>query len=531
MDNSVKWKSILEINKLLASTLNIDEVLSTLVHSAKNLIVNADISIIYLYDQTSNSLKFASGRGVNEKYLKKIAFSLREAMTGEVFSSKKSILCNTHEEINEYLKSMSSENYYLYYKGMNERVIKSSFSVPLIANNICLGTIAISNYKENKSFTSEDLNYVEALANQASIAITNSQLFKQVEEKNEELNKINSIRSIFTKVMLENGGIAQILHVLSRLTNNNFTIVNDYQGNQDFAYPIKHGEEILTYLISQIPLSELTKMELLILNQASVTIELELMKKNIWFEKELEEKGRLFEKVLSNCNEKNIYTLFDNNVPNYTYCLIIDGLECSLWNTKNSFEKERFFRHLESKLSHITQKSTLLIYNGQIVIITSLNETNNVVDLTNELYFWFSSENIIIGVGRPVIPQSITYTFEEAKAAIVFNENKNLNGIVHFQNIGYERLLNRIDYNTKNYFVQDHLSLLNEADCVYLQTLEALIANDRKKQETADTLHIHVNTLYKRVQKIQQILNVDLESENDWINIVIACKLYRSMSD
>ncbi|WP_252316056.1 GAF domain-containing protein [Sinobaca sp. H24] len=143
-------------------------------------------------------------RNISKKF-----FFFKRIYDGEVFSSQKSILCNTHEEINEYLKSMSSENYYLYHKGMNERVIKSSFSVPLIANNKCLGTIAINNYKENESFNSEDLDFMEALANQASIAITNSRLFKQVEEKNEELNTINSVRSLFTKTMLENGGISQ----------------------------------------------------------------------------------------------------------------------------------------------------------------------------------------------------------------------------------------------------------------------------------------------------------------------------------
>ncbi|WP_252316055.1 hypothetical protein [Sinobaca sp. H24] len=74
MNNSEKWKRILEINKLLAGTLNMDEVLSTLVYSAKNLILNADISIIYLYDESSNSLKYAFGSGIEEEYLKEIFF-------------------------------------------------------------------------------------------------------------------------------------------------------------------------------------------------------------------------------------------------------------------------------------------------------------------------------------------------------------------------------------------------------------------------------------------------------------------------
>ncbi|WP_252316058.1 CdaR family transcriptional regulator [Sinobaca sp. H24] len=118
-----------------------------------------------------------------------------------------------------------------------------------------------------------------------------------------------------------------------------------------------------------------------------------------------------------------------------------------------------------------------------------------------------------MGISRSVPSDALSYAFEEAAAAVIFNKSKNRNGIVHFQNIGYERLLHNIDFNTKIILFEDHLSQLHNADPVYLKTLEFLISNDRKKQETADALHIHVNTLYKRIKKIQQVLNIDLEQK------------------
>ncbi|WP_252316057.1 hypothetical protein [Sinobaca sp. H24] len=120
--------------------------------------------------------------------------------------------------------------------------------------------------------------------------------------------------------------------------------MDDYQGNSDFSYHVRHNDKILTYLISQIPINQFSEMNLLILNQAAVTIELELMKKNIWFEKELEDTVRIFEKILDHNNEKDIFTLF-NSRPDFIYCLIIDDLEFPLWSKRNSFEKERFFEN------------------------------------------------------------------------------------------------------------------------------------------------------------------------------------------
>ncbi|WP_084078034.1 helix-turn-helix domain-containing protein [Ureibacillus massiliensis] len=60
-----------------------------------------------------------------------------------------------------------------------------------------------------------------------------------------------------------------------------------------------------------------------------------------------------------------------------------------------------------------------------------------------------------------------------------------------------------------------------------IQNTERLNYFHRKNhKETAKELHIHGNTLYYRLKKIEEILKIDLNNEKEWVDIVIATQLY-----
>lgn len=51
------------------------------------------------------------------------------------------------------------------------------------------------------------------------------------------------------------------------------------------------------------------------------------------------------------------------------------------------------------------------------------------------------------------------------------------------------------------------------------------IAANRSVQATAERLHIHTNTLYLRLRKIEEILGVDLNDSEGWMKVYLACHL------
>jgi signal transduction histidine kinase/HAMP domain-containing protein len=76
----------------------------------------------------------------------------------------------------------------------------SYLGMPLIAKKETLGVLSFYT-KEERAFTSEELNFLNALVNQAAIAIFNSRLYQQTRNQAAELEKSNKIKDEFLGVM------------------------------------------------------------------------------------------------------------------------------------------------------------------------------------------------------------------------------------------------------------------------------------------------------------------------------------------
>jgi DNA-binding PucR family transcriptional regulator len=55
-----------------------------------------------------------------------------------------------------------------------------------------------------------------------------------------------------------------------------------------------------------------------------------------------------------------------------------------------------------------------------------------------------------------------------------------------------------------------------------LKTLVAYFANDCSWKATADILHVHVNTLRYRIQKVQELMQRDLRRTDDRLDVLLA---------
>lgn len=62
----------------------------------------------------------------------------------------------------------------------------------------------------------------------------------------------------------------------------------------------------------------------------------------------------------------------------------------------------------------------------------------------------------------------------------------------------------------------------------YFVTLAKYIETNKNHKITANQLHIHPNTLYHRLKKIERTLNIQFDRENDWLNLLVAYKIHVS---
>lgn len=105
------------------------------------------------------------------------------------------------------------------------------------------------------------------------------------------------------------------------------------------------------------------------------------------------------------------------------------------------------------------------------------------------------------------------------------------NGIYHYDDLGiYQLLVQLSDQTQYTEFIHSRLGKLLEHDqkknTELMQTLEQLLYNDNLKI-AAEKLYIHPKTLVFRKNRIQEILNVNLDDPEKRLTLSVAIKLYR----
>ena len=190
--------------------------------------VNAEKGSLMLYDQSDNTLQVKVVYGLKDKkHEEDINNGIVECkkmkpdsgIAGKVFTEKKSIITNLGGQDPRF-KQFSSDNN-----------VSSLICVPLIAKGECIGIINITNKKNGKLFNKKDLEFVEALANQASIAVDNAQLYELATK--DGLTKLYIHRHFYNLLDSEIKRVQRYHHVLSlvMMDIDNFKHVNDTYGH------------------------------------------------------------------------------------------------------------------------------------------------------------------------------------------------------------------------------------------------------------------------------------------------------------
>lgn len=240
IQNKEQETKIIELNKTihnLAILYNISQAVN-FIDDLKRLIgvildkaietVNAEKGSLMLYDASDNTLQVKVVYGLKDKkHEDDINNGIVECqkmkpdsgIAGKVFTEKKSIITNLGGQDPRFSQFSSDAN------------VSSLICVPLIAKGECIGIINITNKKNGKLFNKKDLEFVEALANQASIAVDNAQLYELATK--DGLTKLYIHRHFYNLLDSEIKRVQRYHHVLSLLMMDidNFKQVNDTYGH------------------------------------------------------------------------------------------------------------------------------------------------------------------------------------------------------------------------------------------------------------------------------------------------------------
>lgn len=163
-----QYARLLDLTSSLASTLDLESLLRSIVEAAKELTESEGASLL-LYDKGTNHLYFEAATGPFTEELGRIAVPVENSIAGWVFTHGEPLLVGN---------TVSDPRFFREIDLVTRFATRSVVGVPLRTKDKTLGVIEAVNKNEG-TFSEEDLQLLQSLAAQAAISIENSRLFQQ----------------------------------------------------------------------------------------------------------------------------------------------------------------------------------------------------------------------------------------------------------------------------------------------------------------------------------------------------------------
>ncbi|MCA1899112.1 MAG: GAF domain-containing protein [Chloroflexi bacterium] len=162
------YRRLIDIARDLASTLDLDILLSRIVHAAAE-ISGAEAASILLYDDTSRQLYFQVATNMDESTRRGIVVPLEGSIAGWIVSNRKTVrITNAHNDPRFFSSVEQTTGF----------STKSILGIPLVTKNKIVGVLEALN-KPRGNFTDTDESMLLVLGAQAAVAIENARLFQQ----------------------------------------------------------------------------------------------------------------------------------------------------------------------------------------------------------------------------------------------------------------------------------------------------------------------------------------------------------------
>lgn len=175
----MKMTALMDASIIINSTRNLEELLKIIMQSAEKVML-AEASSVFLIDNEKNELYFEIATGPKEQEVKKIRLKMGEGIAGWVAYTGESLLVPDVAKDPRFAKRVDDQTKF---------ITRSVICVPLKVRNQTIGVVQVLNRIGGNSFAKSEIKFLEALASQAAIAIENANLYDNLEERAEQLNK------------------------------------------------------------------------------------------------------------------------------------------------------------------------------------------------------------------------------------------------------------------------------------------------------------------------------------------------------
>ncbi|MFL0365125.1 helix-turn-helix domain-containing protein [Pseudobacillus sp. 179-B 2D1 NHS] len=569
------------------SSLDEKDCLEAIINSAINVIPSADAGFLQLFDYDSECLTVKASIGFNHS-IKEFKIRVKEAITGIVFHDGKPRIFQTKEEIFDEMDHyhISKANFDILMSASDGHAIKAMLCTPVTIGQKRIGVLAVHQFYQNGKLISRDLELLKVFADQAAIAIQNAQLYdelkirlnevtmlsQQLKEKNKFLLKRDNVHRLLTSLSLQNKGPASIISALRRMLDTPVFYINfiedeyipnvkgrsrpfsveeislifserrepvfidvfDIYQEHFYLYPITDGTVFLGCLIVKVE-GELSKIAQTTVEQGGTILSLEAVKEQTLTDVYYKKIHEYFSKLLQN-EDPELLVLkgkeFGLNLSSYFCVALAEIPACS-----DLRMLEAIVHQFISTIKKNLKNRDMLIFglNNKVTILAPFESPVELKAFTEEISTIIEERRhqdvlgVSIGVGNAYTGvELIKKSYHEAVKALSYLTTRNETGVIQYKQIGINRFFLHQSPEEVKDFSDEILGPLmdkEEINSELEKTLFSYIIMNRSASKTAKKLHIHPNTLYKRLKKIEETLGLALDNHEDFLKIQLAFHL------
>lgn len=181
---------LLEVSRILTSTLDLQPLLEEIVKVASDLTESESASIL-LYDPNIGKLRFEAAPGIQSETLKKVTVPLENSAAGWIYANAKPLVIQDASQDPRVFREVDQ---------VTRFETRSLLGVPLIIKHEPIGVLEAVNKRGAKRYTKADLAILESLGTQAAIAIENARLLSKLQDANAELMRLDHMKSDFIAI-------------------------------------------------------------------------------------------------------------------------------------------------------------------------------------------------------------------------------------------------------------------------------------------------------------------------------------------
>lgn len=177
---ALQLDTLSQVSETVASNRLIDDVLDLIVTMTAEM-MNSKICSLMLVDEQTGELRIAATQSLSAAYRRKPSLKLGQSISGRVVKEQQPI----------YVSDVTKENEFFYRDLAKKEGLRSLLSVPMMNKNKVIGVINVYTSTVHV-FEAEEIKIIQAIANQAAVAIEHTRLV----EKSFEMQEALTVRKV-----------------------------------------------------------------------------------------------------------------------------------------------------------------------------------------------------------------------------------------------------------------------------------------------------------------------------------------------